>query len=498
MRMITPRRKIKRPSTTRMAARLGMALLGIIIGQLVTGCAITRTETDYYTKTTRDSTYQEQVQNVPGSTDDNGAVFPSSRTTIVRRQSMSHDSSYDRRYPSFLRMGGIELAGLMGTSSTNGLGTGLLGIYSLFRIPDADTAKGNINLSGTLFQPSDSGKQAHSSSIFKGLLLRMMPYEYRLRWFDDAPNWTLGSSLFEMLAKDEVTGDRLTSIGANIYLRRRFFIRDRIPYVIATPYFGLSLFPSIYANLGGELQLGSFGGFNLRGYVGYATGFTPNLTGSSSPAKSVSFPYIGLGVSALDFTNRPEETEREWKEYVHSAVEVKVLDITFINALAGYPNILDSTQVKLPITGLGLQLATAHFPLPIFNEHIWVGTSLINWMAFGFQQFGFSVLPIRAGYRQYIIAEDMSLEPFIEYNYYPSQFLNLGARLRLDTFSGFTFSLLAGYASGGSGDFLPTVIYSNGSDKVGTFATGYLGLSIGISDHLLRPEAVRALRDSKH
>src|SRR4051812_34148364 len=103
----------------------------LLVGMLLASCAITRTETDYYTITIRDTTYREAVRNVPGSHEDNGVVFPSSRVTNISRNTVSYDSTHERRYPNFLRAGGIEFAGLIGSSSTNGMGPGLFGLYSL-------------------------------------------------------------------------------------------------------------------------------------------------------------------------------------------------------------------------------------------------------------------------------------------------------------------------------------------------------------------------------
>jgi len=43
----------------------------------------------------------------------------------------------------------------------------------------------------------------------------------------------------------------------------------------------VSIYPSGYVNIGGELQLGSLAGLNLRAYAGFADGFsqwTGNVT----------------------------------------------------------------------------------------------------------------------------------------------------------------------------------------------------------------------------
>src|SRR5687767_11992737 len=65
----------------RAEALLAMTLLMALSLSSCIPMTVTRTETDYYTITVRDSTITEQVRNVPGSSTDNGVVFPSSRVT---------------------------------------------------------------------------------------------------------------------------------------------------------------------------------------------------------------------------------------------------------------------------------------------------------------------------------------------------------------------------------------------------------------------------------
>lgn len=454
----------------------------VMLGCAVASCAITRTETDLYTITLRDTTYRETVRNVPGSSEDNGVVFPSSRVTQISRNTMTRDSTHERTYPNFMRIGGVEFAGLMLTSGKTGVGPGLLGVYSIL---DSNT----INGVGNVFNPkADTG--AREGNVFKGSFLRVVPYEYRLRWFDDAPDWTIGGSVVEIWNKDEDEG--LSSVLANVYLRKRYYIRDKIPYIIAAPYFGISFAPSMYGNLGGELILGSFGGFNLRGYAGLISGFTWNFTERDEPSKSVTFPYVGIGISALDFLNKPVETEREWKEYTHSAIEVTVLQLDLLGAFAGYPNAFDTTVGRIPFTGGSFKFATSHFPLPFADGKFWAGTSLFNYFALGFSQSTFSVLPLRFGYRQHLIAEDLSVEPFLELNYYPSQYLNVGAKLRLNTFSGYNFGVLLGFATGSSGAFLPNAFFQEGSPIGSSFSSAYAGIAIGLNSTIYTPEFVNA------
>ncbi|MEP7234686.1 MAG: hypothetical protein ABI778_05255, partial [Ignavibacteriota bacterium] len=179
--------------------------------------------------------------------------------------------------------------------------------------------------------------------------------------------------------------------------------------------------------------------------------------------------------------------------YLHSAVEVSVLDVDLLDGLAGYPNLFDTSFAKLPITGLNIQLGTAHFPLDFANGKFWAGTSLFKFFALGYYQAVMSVLPLRFGYREYLIAEDLTFEPFIEANYYPSSFINLGARLRLNTFRDMTIGLVAGFASGSTGAFYSKIFIDHGSTIKSDISSVYLGISIGFKDRLNTPELVKKL-----
>ena len=450
-------------------SRYRIIFSALLLATLASSCGITRTETDYYTIVIRDTTYREDVRNVPGSADDNGVVFPSSRTTNIRHYTMTYDSTYDRTYPNFLRMGGLELAGYLLTSSRNGVGPGFLGAYSVL---DSHTIKGV----GSVINPTATDEE----SIFKGNLVRFMPFEYRLRWFDDAPNWTIGGSVYEVINRNENEG--FASLG-NIYVRRRFYFHDKIPYLFASPFFGVGFYPSMYMNTGAELTLGSLGGFNLKGYAGLAAGFNWNAEGrkaaieAGKPTALFGFPYFGFGVSTLDFVNKVEETEREWKDYVHSSIEVSILDGQLLASFADYTNAFDTVLSSLPFTGGSVRFGTAHYPLPVLDSNFFVGTTLFNFMALGFEQSTFSVLPVRVGYRRHLIAEDLSLEPFMEFNYYPSQYFNIGTRLRLKAYSDFSIGVVVGYAVGSSGAYLPNALFSEGSPLGSDFSTGYAGVS---------------------
>src|SRR6185312_16487235 len=75
-------------------SKLSCLMLALSICLTLSSC-VPRTEVDYYTITTRDTTYKETVHNVPGSKEDNGVVFPSSRVTEIARVTTSYDSTYE-------------------------------------------------------------------------------------------------------------------------------------------------------------------------------------------------------------------------------------------------------------------------------------------------------------------------------------------------------------------------------------------------------------------
>jgi hypothetical protein len=468
-------------------ALLSMALLSGCLPSLVDN-PITRTETDYYTITDRDTTIHETVRNTPGQ--NNGVVFPSSRETDIDRNTLSHDSTHDRPYPNFLRAGGLETVGLLTPTSLNGLGPGLFGVFALANSNQFLATDSGGPVYGTLYRPTDSlhPKNTNGNQFFKGEIIRVLPYEYWLRWFNDAPNWTLGWSALEIIAKDEDRSHWFTSIATNLYLRRRFILNGDIPYLIFAPYAGMSIYPSTYLNLGCELQFGSIAGLNLRAYAGWAGGFNA-LNSSLSDKAAFGFPYCGLGMSVLDFTNLPQETEREWKYYTHTGINVNILELSLFSTSSGDTSIWQNSSI--PFNAAEVKLANVEIPLPFGNYHFWAGTSLINWMAMGFVNQGVGILPLRVGYRQYIFAEDLMFEPFLEYNYYPSSILNIGARLKLDTWTHENIGITFGYINGSPGSFSPQLFNTQGVTVSRNINTAYLGISIFLGDWNKTPETIR-------
>ena len=297
-----------------------------------------------------------------------------------------------------------------------------------------------------------------------------------------------------MIAPNEMVGhDALISTGANLYVRRRIYLRDQIPYVFVTPLMGGSLFPSMYANLGAELTVGSLGGMNVRAYAGVASGFQ-----WAHPTDGATFPYFGFGVSALDFINRVEETQHEWKDYVRTTMDVNIAEVSVVKPLSSFDSPFGSGG---PPLGWDMHLASVEIPMPaldwfLWHDRIsgWIGTSLLRWSVVGSGEQAISVLPLRAGYRLPLGSEALMLEPFVELSYYPSQVADVGLKLRNDLKNGMGWGLALGYRTGSAGNFSPAFLSSTWPVDGRSFSTAYLGFQLNVGDWMNDAEVVRDSR----
>ncbi len=453
-----------------------ISLAIIILFLSLISCSHTRIEEDTFTITIRDTTYQRFVNNAPGNKD-NGQIMPSSRTFENQRTVNQYDSIVTRTYPDFIRLGLFESIGMMGSSSKNKLAPGLFG---LFYDPE--------NLTES-FKGDDK-------ATFSGAIYKLGIFEYRLRWFRDAKNWTIGTHALEYIAPDVWTDNSLASIFP-LYLRKRYYLYEKIPYVAVTLAGGIGWWPSQYLNLSASLDLGSIGGLNLRTYLGFVAGYnsssTPQIHNSNNPDKTVSvaFPYFGLGVSVLDFHNLVHETETEWKFHEHSSWDVGLLQIGMLYTTADesvFQSKNDTTE-KL-FKGFSLKLANAQIAIPVLNNRFYAGTSLLNILLLGKKEWAVSVLPIRLGYWLVLLEDELSLDPFIEYNYFPSNFVNLGSRLNLKISDNINLSLLFAYASGKT-DLGYDKSITDEIGLPGEFSRPYVGISLNIWDRIFYPQELR-------
>ncbi len=451
------------------------------------GCVagITRQETDIYTLSNRDTTTLFFMQNAPGNRD-NGIIYPSSRAFKSERYLMQKDSIVDRFYPNFIRLGAFESVGLLlGGESQYAAGTGMFGIFPEFGI-ELDSNRGS------------------SDFLFKGGIYRFGIGEWRLRWFRDAANWTIGTSLWEIIASDARYEKTLMSV-APLYVRKRWYLREEIPYVALTTHFGLGYWPSQYVNVSGSLDAGSIAGLNLRAYLGLAIGYNSNTTnqvkqsGYTEEAQTIITPYAGLGISFLDFLNIVPETETEWKDHQHSGWDIGLLQFGLISSNADTSVFAtstvdsltnDTTTTELFIRGMIVRLANADISLPVLGYRVYAGTSLFNYVILGKSQWGAGILPIRFGLWQTLIPDELSINPFIEFSYYPSTMFNAGGRLSLRLTEQINVSLIAGYISGKTKSDLKFILFSEQNDSV-EFSNIYFGVSVGLLDKIFFPENLR-------
>jgi hypothetical protein len=459
------------------------------------GCSvvpnITRTEEDVYTITERDTTVNQQVQNAPGDRD-NGVIYPSSRTTETNHTIVQRDSIITREYPNFIRMGLFESVGMIGTARAERERVPV-GTFGLFY--DLKTL---LNLA-YLFDDARRNEQPEVP-LFSGAMYRFGIAEWRLRWFRDAENWSVGTHAYEILIPSNQPEEALHST-LPIYLRKRYYLRDKIPYIALTPSVGLGFLGSQYINMSGSLDIGSIGGLNLRTYLGYAIGQnaanTAFVKGTEyeKEGRTSDFAYFGLGVSVLDFLNRPEETEREWKDHEHSSWNIGLLQFSLVASGADTSAFQEERKpgsAQPLISGFIGRFAPASVALPFYNNRFYAGTSLLNVVFLGRSAWGIGILPVRFGYWQPLIEDELTTEPFVEYNYYPSSFFHLGNRVNLRITDQINLNVSVGYASGSTVD--DDILGSDFTENFGnptSFSSAYFGIGISLSDRIFLPEELR-------
>jgi len=431
----------------------GVALI-ILLGVL-TGC-ITRTEVENYTITMVDTTVRI-LSRTPPDRKDWGIVAPSSRQIHIERKMVQWDSVVERYYPDFIRLGVFESFGLVGTTKEGQqpLGSGLFGLFGLTDI-NRDT-----------------------SGLFSGGLYRFGIGEWRLRWFRDAPNWSIGTYALEILAPQRLPRRDLLSGMFPLYLRKRFFLRETIPYVALTPAVGIGIIPSAYIHLGGTLDIGSIGGLNLRAYLGYWYGLTAGTEIALASQQAITFSTFaaGIGISFLDFLNRVEETEIEWKDHPHSAWNIGAVHVGLF-----YREPDTTGSARLP--GISFTLFPSYLALPIGKEHFqfFVGLSALRVVILDDTTGAYSFVPVRFGYWHTLIPDELSLSPYLEYGFYPYGLLDLGVSLNLYINPYLSVRLAGGYLNG-----------SATSEWVEDWPTGrwYGAIVLGIGDRIFFDHQLR-------
>ncbi len=457
-------------------------------------CSIvtTREEVDTYKITKTDTTFTHFVKN-SAANKDRGVISPSTKVIESNRELTTYDSVIKRQYPDFIRLGLIETVGIMGGDSKSALGFGIFGIH-----PDFGK-----------FSQSFRGDSS-VSPLFTGGIYRFGIVEHRWRVFRDDPNWSWGINAFEMIIGDSKYENALMSV-ATPFIRKRFFLREDIPYLAVTASLGFGYYPSQYINTSVSLDLGSMGGLNLRAYLGYAVGSnstsSPQIAGndyaprvneldtkSAKVGTAPSIPYFGIGISFLDFLNIVPETYTEWKDHQHSAWDIGFMQVGLLASGSKYsvtngPN--DTLKAGF-FKGITLKLVNTSVAIPYFGNKLYAGTSLINILAMGRNEWGMGILPIRLGYFQTIVSDELTTEPFFEYNYLPSSFFNIGNRINLRLSDRQSINFIIGYASGSSG--FKNLVGGTLVEQLGlsdTFSNYYFGITLSLWDNIFFPEQLR-------
>lgn len=458
-----------------------LILIIILLFSLLQSCKVvtTREEEDLYTITEKDTTVKHFIKNAPGNVD-RGVVHPSTKEILRERELTQRDSIVNQYYPDFIRLGLFEGMGLIGGNTDFSLNSGLFGIF-----PDPNLL-------------DENARGAKGGSIFSGGIYRIGIYENRLRWFRDAKNWTWGVHGFETIIPDARVENGLMGF-VTPYIRKRYYFREDIPYVSATLAVGVGFYPSQYANFSGSIDVGSIGGVNLRAYVGVAAGYnsktSPLIANNDFVDEGVfnTIPYAGLSVSVLDFVNIVPELYTEWKDHEHSSWRVGLADLTFVNTNSEYSAIGGNnrdTSTSI-IKGYFMRLANAEVAIPINgNYNLYAGTSLLSIYVMGLNGNGIGVLPLRVGYWYQLLRDELSIDPFIEFGYYPSSYFNLGAKLRLRFSDRFNVGLVGGYISGNTLGGIGSETLDFLGDAT-SFEGFYVGLSFGLLDRIFYPEELR-------
>lgn len=451
---------------------LSVLILSILTSCMPPGFEHTRTEEDNHRIIQTDTTYVHFENNSPMNRD-RGVIHPSTKVVSSEREFLSYDSLVVREYPDFIRAGIFETAGLI-TGMAKPISVGILGAHPALPIDDK------------------SYRGESGSRLFSGGMYRFLFYEKRLRWFKDSKNWTWGVSGFEAIIPNGEFENYLMSV-LPLYIRKRYYLDEDIPYICYTPTIGIAYNPllSMYINPSITFDVGSIGGFNARGYLGVAAGFngisTPMISNNdfATESKIVTIPYAGIGVSIMDFHNLVPETYEEWKNMPHSAWNIGLVQANVLYTDADKSIFQDaSSENNLPLKGYQFKLLNTSIALPILNYKLYAGTTLLNMMYLGNASIGVGILPVRVGYWHTLLEDELSLEPFFEYNYYPSSILNLGARLNLKISDTQSMSVMAGYASG-------SIINEQTFKGLTKFNNLYLGIGLNFWDRIFYKQDLR-------
>lgn len=444
----------------------------VLLALLLGGCAattdllqspLTRTERDTYTLLERDTLVRTQLRNPPGEAD-HGVLFPSLRQTEVRHTTVLRDSIVERHYPNFIRIGLFESVGLLGTASSDrAYDAGLFGLF-----PD--------------FPQQDRPPQG--TPLFTGAWRRLGIVEYRFPWFYGARGWSVGTAAVELFQLSRDEAEWLAGI-LPLFVRKRWYWREEPPYVAGAAGLGVSLLPSQYLHLSASLEVGSLGGVNVRGYVGFLWGQNPAGAGfvQTASGRSIAKLFAGLGTSLADFLNHEEELQQEWRQQRHSAWSIGLGHFLFLRTSSSR-SIWTEGGSPL-ITGMLARMLPVQLALPVGPPGVYVGTSLMTLLLVGTDGGALGILPLRLGYWHELVPAGLYSDLGAEALYYPSHAVALSARLLLRLSDFFTLCAVAGFANGSPGrgnqwwDLL---------QEATSFQSWYIGIGVGLGEHLFRKQ----------
>ena len=98
---------------------------------------------------------------------------------------------------------------------------------------------------------------------------------------------------------------------------------------------------------------------------------------------------------------------------------------------------------------------------------------------------------MRIGYWQPVLRDELTVEPFVEYSYYPSTMTHLGARLNLLMTSLLNVGVSVGYISSSGLDTSGEFFRNTFGSGIGAFSTAYAGVTISLIDRIFLEQQLR-------
>ncbi|MFM7543777.1 MAG: hypothetical protein ACKO5I_04000 [Ignavibacteria bacterium] len=408
-----------------------------------------------YRITIQDTIVQDSV-NVLDGYKNFELIYPPPIKKSFTRTLISKDSIVIREYPDFIRLGLFESVGI-GSASTSFSMNGNAGVFGIFSLFDPNSAFS--------MQPGQSNLNNHK--IFPGGMYRIGILEKKSFWFENLPNMAIGTSLVEYVNYDTTVSGNFLGFFP-IYLKNRIFLNNALPYITICPSFGFSYFKDQYINASVSIEAGSVGGFNLRAYVGYL----------SSLSDKRELPYIGIGASFLDFVNRDDELVQEWKYYKQRSWEIGLINVLALSTQSD-TSFITNLRSNSPFKGMIGRFLPTSISLSFINDNISFETSLMNLVILGNQKGGLGILPLRIGYWQKLLSNGIFLEPFFEYNYYPSTMVHIGTRLSLHISQMLNLQFQAGMIN-----IMSNIDLSKQLNFYNKFNSIYIGVGIGFLDKI--------------